>query len=147
MEAITVNKIWLTETAIWIQTTDGRVAHENFADYQRLRYATPAQREHFTFDQFGIHWEDLDEDLSFEGFFQEKKKNLLYELFMAHPELNASAIARRLGLSQSLFAQYISGSKKPSAARYKEIIEAIRTIGRELANLPIEHKGVTTVIH
>ena len=68
MAAITVNKIWLTETAIWIQTTDGRVAHENFADYQRLRYATPAQREHFTFDQFGIHWEDLDEDLSFEGF-------------------------------------------------------------------------------
>ena len=66
---------------------------------------------------------------------------------MAHPELNASAIARRLGLSQSLFAQYISGSKKPSAARYKEIIEAIRAIGRELANLPIEPKGVTTVIH
>ena len=147
MAAITVNKIWLTETANWIQTTDGRVAHENFADYQRLRYSTPAQREHFTFDQFGIHWEDLDEDLSFEGFFQEKKKNLLYELFMAHPELNASAIARRLGLSQSLFAQYISGSKKPSAARYKEIIEAIRAIGRELANLPIEPKGVTTVIH
>ena len=145
MESITVNKIWLTETAIWIQTTDGRVAHENFADYQRLRYATPAQREHFTFDQFGIHWEDLDEDLSFEGFFQEKKKNLL-ELFMAHPELNASAIAHRLGLSQSLFAQYISGSKKPSAARYKEILEAIRSIGRELANLPVDAKEVATVV-
>ena len=62
MGTITVNKIWLTETAIWIQTTDGREAHENFADYQRLRYATQEQRKNFTSDQFGIHWEDLDED-------------------------------------------------------------------------------------
>jgi hypothetical protein len=55
--------------------------------------------------EYGIHWRELDEDLSFEGFFREKKSNLLYDLFIAHPELNASAVARRLGLSQSLFAQ------------------------------------------
>ncbi len=29
MEAIIVKKIWLTETAIWIQTEDGKVAHGN----------------------------------------------------------------------------------------------------------------------
>ena len=58
MAAITVNKIWLTETAIWIQTTDGRVAHENFADYQRLRYATPAQREHaYQYTLYSVQFE------------------------------------------------------------------------------------------
>lgn len=38
----------------------------------------------------------------------------LYNFLMRHPELNASAIARRLGISQNLFAQYISGKKRPS---------------------------------
>ncbi|MDC2316248.1 DUF2442 domain-containing protein [Bacteroides stercoris] len=26
--------------------------------------------------EYGIHWRELDEDLSFEGFFREKKSNL-----------------------------------------------------------------------
>lgn len=78
----------------------------------------------------------MDEDLSFEGFFREKKSNPLYDLFIAHPELNASAVARRLGLSQSLFAQYVSGTKKPSKQRFDEIIETIREIGRELMTVP-----------
>lgn len=78
----------------------------------------------------------MDEDLSFEGFFREKKSNLLYDLFIAHPKLNASAVARRLGLSQSLFAQYVSGTKKPSKQRFDEIIETIREIGRELMTVP-----------
>jgi len=32
------------------------------------------------------------------------KNNPLYGMFIAHPELNASAIARRLRMSQGLFA-------------------------------------------
>ena len=84
---------------------------------------------------FGIRWEELDEDLSFEGFFFEKKSNPLYDLFVAHPELNAAAIARRLGMSQSLFAQYVSGTKKPSKKRLEEIVETIHAIGRELISI------------
>lgn len=74
----------------------------------------------------------MDEDLSFEGFFREKKSNALYDLFVAHPELNVAAVARRLGMSQSLFAQHVSGTKKPSKQHFEEIIETIRSIGREL---------------
>ena len=54
-----------------------------------------------------MHWEDVDEDLSYEGFFDKRETTQLYKVFMAHPELNVSAIARRLGISQSLMAQYI----------------------------------------
>lgn len=54
------------------------------------------------------------------------------EISIAHPEINASAIARRLQMSQSLFAQYVSGMKKPSAERERMILEEIRTVGREL---------------
>lgn len=56
----------------------------------------------------------------------------LYNFFMRHSELNASAIARRLGISQSLFAQYISGKKRPSTERERDIVEQIQQIGSEL---------------
>jgi hypothetical protein len=135
METIRIEKVWLTDTAIWIRTADGREACEKFSDYQRLKWATQEQRANFTTSDDGIHWPELDEDLSFEGFFHEKKSNPLYDLFMSHPELNVSAVARRLRISQSLFAQYVSGAKKPSEERFNEILQTIRSIGCELASV------------
>lgn len=129
---IKIEKIWLTDSAVWIRTSEGKEACESFADYPRLRYATPEQREQYEADDFGIHWESLDEDLSFEGFFDKKEPTELYRLFMAHPELNVSAIARRMGISQSLMAQYISGKKRASRGRIDLIYDTIRTIGQEL---------------
>ena len=140
-----VIKIWLTDSEIWIQTEDGKTASERFADYPRLKYATPEQRMNYTTDDFGIHWDGLDEDLSYEGFFQKKNDSLLYRLFMEHPELNASAIARRMGISQSLFAQYISGIKKPSEKRLNEILSTMREVGRELMAINVEDQSLVTV--
>ena len=127
-----VEKIWLTDDAVWIRTADGKEACEKFIDYHRLRYATAEQRANYEADEYGLHWEEIDEDLSFEGFFDKKETTMLYKLFMAHPELNVSAIARRIGISQSLMAQYISGKKKPSDARITLILDTIREIGQEL---------------
>ncbi len=127
-----VEKIWLTDDAVWIRTADGKEACEKFIDYPRLRYATAKQRANYEADEIGLHWEEIDEDLSFEGFFEKKETTMLYKLFMAHPELNVSAIARRIGISQSLMAQYISGKKKPSDARITLILDTIREIGQEL---------------
>ena len=129
-----VDKVWLTDTAICIRTSDGREASEQFADVQRLNRATPEQSSNYKVTPYGIYWPELDENLSFEVFFSEKQNNVLYDLFIAHPELNASAIARRLGMSQSLFAQYISGTKKPSQERVNLILETIKNIGRELVS-------------
>lgn len=137
MGNIIVDKVWLTDTAVWIRTADGREACEKFAEFPRLRFATPEQRANFTVSHDGIHWAEIDEDLSFEGFFMQKPSNPLYDVFIAHPELNASAIARRLGISQSLFAQYVSGTKRPSAERMEAIFEAIRSVGRELSAVSI----------
>lgn len=134
---ITIEKIWLTDDAVWIRTTDGNEACEYFADYPRLKFASPEQRAHYVADEFGITWPDIDEDLGFEGFFTVKNRTELHRLFLAHPELNASAIARRLGISQSLFAQYISGTKKPSHARQQQIYATLHTIGEELLAIPI----------
>ena len=127
-----IEKIWLTNTAIWIRTDDGRQACELFADYPRLKEASMEQLVNYDVDDFGIHWEDLDEDLSFEGFFDKQEQTPLYKLFMSHPELNVSALARRMGISQSLMAQYISGKKKASKTRMNLIFDTIREVGKEL---------------
>ena len=132
---IAVKKIWITDSAVWIKTADGREACEKFSDYPRLRYATQQQREKYTADAFGIRWEEIDEDLSYEGFFRSKPTNTLYDLFMSHPEINASAVARRLGMAQSLLAQYISAAKKASNERLELIKSEIRKIGKELSSI------------
>ena len=48
-----IEKIWLTDDAVWIRTADGREACEKFADYPRLRYATKEQRANYEADEYG----------------------------------------------------------------------------------------------
>ena len=63
-----VVKVWIDNEAVYIQTSKGKVFNERFADYPRLREALPLQRANFEYDNMGIRWEELDEDLSFNGF-------------------------------------------------------------------------------
>lgn len=130
-------KVWLTDNAVWIRTKDGREACKEFELLPRLKFATKEQREAFELNYFGIRWDELDEDLSYEGFFNEKSTNKLYRIFMSHPELNASALARRLGMAQSLLAQYISGSKRPSKEREDAILRELHAVGAELQAIQI----------
>lgn len=127
-----VVRVWTTEAEIWAEREDGARGFERFSDYPRLRDATREERNGYEVSPYGVHWVALDEDLSFEGFFNKLERPPLFLFFMQHPELNASAIARRLGISQSLFAQYISGKKRPSIDRERQIKEEIQRIGAEL---------------
>lgn len=132
-----ITKIWLTDDAVHIRTADGNEAKELFADYARLRNAPREALEDYTPNEFGIHWNSLNEDLAFDNFFQKKSDNPLYRLFISHPEINVSALARRLGISQSLMAQYIGGARKPSSDNTEKIINELKEIGKELLSASI----------
>lgn len=133
-----IKEVWITDDAVWLRTNCGAEACEEFRNFPRLNWATQKQRENYELMHYGIHWEEIDEDLSYEGFFRKKKpSNILYNVFITHPELNASAVARRLGIAQSLLAQYISGAKKPSKEREEAILNEIRLIGSELQTLSV----------
>lgn len=69
MNKTEVSDIWMTDTGIWVELKDGRKAEERFADYERLASATEKQRKNFELSYFGIHWPEIDEDLSYNGFF------------------------------------------------------------------------------
>ncbi|MBP5172942.1 MAG: DUF2442 domain-containing protein [Bacteroidales bacterium] len=61
--------VWVDTERVYAKTKDGLVASYLFADWERLRNATQEQREDFYLTYYGIHWPQIDEDLSFEGMF------------------------------------------------------------------------------
>jgi hypothetical protein len=70
----TIKKVWTDNSAIYILTNGNQIYRELFSDYPRLRSATNKQLANYEYDNIGIHWDDVDEDLSFYGFITEKKK-------------------------------------------------------------------------
>ena len=131
-------RVWFEGERIYIETDDGRTLWQSILYYQRLKNATDEQLNDYELGHFGIHWEEIDEDISYESFeYENPEPTGISRIFLTHPELNASAIARRLGIQQSLLAQYIRGLKKPSAERERMILETIREIGSELSAITI----------
>jgi hypothetical protein len=133
-----IEKIWLTDEAVFIKTKDGKIGKEYFSDYSRLKYATTKQRENYKLSYFGIHWEEIDEDLSFNGFFNKKTKQTeISKIFSQLHELNVSAFARKLSISQPLMASYLKGTKIPSEKRKKEIEKGLHLLGEELLKIEL----------
>lgn len=131
-----LTKIWFEKERIYGLSDDGRTLWQSLLWYRRLRAATDQQRLEYEMDNEGIHWYSLDEDVSFESFeYDDPEPQGVSYVFLTHPELNVSAVARRLGISQSLLAQYINGTKKPSEKREKLILDEVRAIGRELMEI------------
>lgn len=132
-------KIWFEDGRIHLTTDDGRTASLLLKAFPRLYNATDKQRQNYTLSPFGIHWEKLDEDLSFEGFFAEdgKPKNEIGRIFDNLPEINVNQLARVMGINQSLMAKYICGIATPSEARKKEIEAALHRLGLELQQVKL----------
>lgn len=129
-------RIWFEKERIYGETDDRRELWQSLLYYRRLMQASAKERENFEMNSFGIHWPELDEDISFESFeYPDPEPVGISRVFLSHPEINASAVARRLGMKQSLLAAYINGTKKPSAQREQIIVNELRQIGKELTEL------------
>lgn len=64
-----VKDVHLTEDTLSVDLMDGRTITVPLAWYPRLLHATPEQRNNWEISGggYGIHWPDIDEDLSTEG--------------------------------------------------------------------------------
>ncbi len=67
-----VKDVCFTDDAISVDLFDGRTITVPLAWYPRLLHATPEQRKNWKFAGagYGIHWPDIDEDLSTQGLLQ-----------------------------------------------------------------------------
>ena len=95
----------------------------------------------------GDNWEQLQEmiiemvnlvfeDLGFSYTMEEIKLKFDLESFFAfYKVINAKALSERIGMNQSLLAQYINGIKSPSKAQANRILQGVQQIGRELSEV------------
>jgi hypothetical protein len=132
-----IKKVGFSENEIFIELKSGEKKSHPLEWFPRLFNATDEQRENYTLSHFGIHWEELDEDLSFDGFFHYKKDtaNEIAIFFRKFPEISMTKFAERIGISPAMLRHYACGSKTPSPSRKKEIETGLHQLGKELQQL------------
>ena len=69
--------VTITHSALSVDLSDGRTIIVPLSWYPRLEHATPAEREKWEFigDGHGIHWPDIDEDISVQGLLAGKRSS------------------------------------------------------------------------
>ena len=133
-----IEKLWFENNRIYINNDKNETLFQSLKFYPRLLCATDDQREKYECWEYGIRWDEIDEDMSYESFYYEDTKEPvtgIQDAFLSNPELNISAVARRMGIQQSLLASYIKGTKTPSPERKKLILDTIHEIGQTLLSV------------
>lgn len=64
---ISPKSVRFDEDYLWVYLVDGRVIAAPIAWFPRLLAATPQQREVVELSPNGLHWDELDEDISVAG--------------------------------------------------------------------------------
>ena len=65
--SISAKTVRFDDASMWVELSDGRTIGVPFAWFPRLLYATPDQRQRVEIGRIGLHWEELDEDISIAG--------------------------------------------------------------------------------
>jgi hypothetical protein len=63
----------VTKNTLCVELSDGRAISVPTIWFPRLTHGTPKERANFELGHFGVHWPDLDEDISIEGLLRGEK--------------------------------------------------------------------------
>ena len=132
-----IKKLWFEKNRIYIETTKSDTYSRPLEAFPILKGATEKERLRYKIgkDKTDIRWEELDEDIHIDSFFDVKEpdeNNSVGQALKQFPQINISALANQIGINKSLLAKYIYGIKKPSGARKKEIENALHVLGNNL---------------
>ena len=64
---VRATKAWCDDDSLWVDLSDGRTLGVPLAWFPRLLKASPMQRDAVRLSTRGLHWDDIDEDISVEG--------------------------------------------------------------------------------
>ena len=128
-------KIWFDSEFIYGTDEAGNEYRQSLLWYPKLQEANDEQRQNYTFGFVGIHWRELNEDVSFESFlYTDAVPTELQAFFLSHKEINVAEFAKRIGINPTLLRNYINGFKTPSEQRAEAIKKGIKELGMELLN-------------
>ncbi|MFR9564843.1 MAG: DUF2442 domain-containing protein [Rikenellaceae bacterium] len=127
-----VKDVRFDDNYIYLVDKSGRKYKQSLLWYSALRDATDQQRQNYTISMLGLHWRDLDEDVSFESFeYDDAEPTELQRFFLTHKEVNIAEFAKRVGINATLLRNYINGFKQPSKEREQEILRHIHKMGED----------------
>lgn len=127
-----LKELWFDKDYIYMKDDKGKTLRQSLLWYDNLRNASEEERKQYAVGFTGIHWRNLDEDVSFESFeYYDAEPTALQKFFLTHKEINVSEFAKRIGMNASLLRNYINGFKTPSKEREKMIFESIHQLGQE----------------
>ena len=109
-----IKKIWFDHDYIYGMDAAGNTYKQSLLWYPKLREASDEERSEYQFGFDGIHWRDLDEDISFESF-------------------DYAEFAKQIGINATLLRNYINGFKAPSKERELQILRHVHAIGKQYA--------------
>jgi hypothetical protein len=92
--------------------------------YEELKFNI-LEAINLSFEEAGVVYKNEELKFSFD----------LESFFDFYKVINAKALSERIGMNQSLLAQYIKGIKKPSPNQTKRILLGVQQIGKELSEV------------
>ena len=69
-----VEKLWFENGRIYVTNDKGETLYQSLKFYPRLLIATDEQRAEYECWEYGIRWDEIDEDVSYESFYYEDTK-------------------------------------------------------------------------
>ena len=128
-----IKKLWFDDDYLYVMDDQDKEYRQSLLFYPALEKASDCQRQQYTLSTAGIHWRDIDEDVSYESFSYPELTGL-QRFFLTHKEINIAEFARSAGINATLLRNYINGFKTPSPEREREILEHVHRVGNELVN-------------
>ncbi len=136
-----IKEIGFEHDTIYLITNDNIKQSMPLRWFPSLNHANDKERNDYTLSPYGIHWEKLNEDLSFSGFFTynkdkiDKEKSEIQQILAQLSFLNLEEFSRIAGISPTLMRHYACGVKQPSEKRTKDIKKALHQIGERLITI------------
>ena len=65
--SVKASSVRFDQDSMWVELSDGRTLGVPLAWFPRLLHGSVEQRERVSISSRGLHWEELDEDISVDG--------------------------------------------------------------------------------
>ena len=101
-----ITEIWFSGDQIFGRDEKGKVYSQSLLWYPRLKEASSEEREKFSFGFDGIHWRNLDEDISFESFEYEDAQPSAMQRFW--PQISKRFATASIRIYTLFIAIYVS---------------------------------------
>lgn len=65
--SVRANAVRFDQDSMWVELSDGRTLGIPLAWFPRMLHGSAEQRDQVSISSRGLHWEELDEDISIDG--------------------------------------------------------------------------------